>query len=78
MSDFRTRKYLLELDRQKTERIADLERQLSEILNNAEEVVATAQNTAAVRKGHAVSGYIKYYKVPRHIIVKARQEVDDA
>ena len=45
---------------------------LKDIILEAEPVYATEKNTSSVRHGLELGGYIKYYKVPRYIIVKVK------
>jgi uncharacterized protein (UPF0335 family) len=46
-------------------RIAELEKEISNVTTNAKEVLADARNTLSVRKGFEMSGYVKHYIVSR-------------
>jgi uncharacterized protein (UPF0335 family) len=48
-----------------TDRIAELEKEISNVTTNAKEVLADARNTLSVRKGFEMSGYVKHYIVSR-------------
>jgi len=51
---------------------------LREVLRKAKPVYATSKNTASVRKGHEVGGYVKHYELPPHVVhaALAGEEVD--
>jgi hypothetical protein len=46
-------------------RIAELEREILNVTNNAKEVLANGRNTQAVRRGFEMSGYVKHYIISR-------------
>ena len=59
------RKELWDILQIQVERIAELEKEISNVTTNAKEVLADARNTLSVRKGFEMSGYVKHYIVSR-------------
>jgi|TARA_R110000765_G_scaffold386800_1_gene478886 hypothetical protein len=64
--------------------ICDLEEQISglrvtlgSVTVEAVEVLATAKNTAAVRVKRELGGYVKHYKLPRHVIINAKNKLEE-
>lgn len=49
----------------------------SSVVMNAKNVIANASNTAAVRKGYVMGGYIKHHKVDTHDMTALQSALED-